>query len=329
MLSILSLLLGCATEPAAPPPEPEPACDLALDADHLAGKTVARLLDGDKEPDLLARAQFYKEGDVLKVKYNTRALTDMYTYTCGKPEKKEILCLADKPDLYQWCQTLYANKGGCAAGELASLTGASVQEAQVAADKLAADMKKLDANGIARMKQNFSQPNNQLRGVLHVKVNTESCRLTMRDAYQTMERGQLGEYENVVGSARFVPVDKDLVFEHCTDMQNVVALASADEKPTAGTSKVDWKVGETATFAYAGPDTKAEDGCKYSYDWYNQYEPVKKGEAVTPVDGALAYKAEQKLDKRGKQVVHLYRYKDCGKGPELAGVSCQWVNVAE
>jgi hypothetical protein len=330
MFSLLVLALGCNTEPP-PPPEPEkPACELGLDAEHLKDKTFVRFNDGDPEPDVMARAHFFMEGDTLKVKYNTRALTDMYTYTCKK-EAKEIVCLADHPDLYQWCLTLFANKGSCAPGELASYTGASVADAQKASEKAAADMKKASPDVIARTKSAYSQPNNQLRGVLHVKFAADACRLTMRDTYQTMERAQVEEFENIVGSARFVPTDQDLVFEHCKDFANFVALATPDAKPKPGESKVEWKPGDQVTFRYVGPDlAKAEPNCKYSMDFYSHYAPVKKGEEVSPdAAGNLTWTANQTFTEKGKDVVHLYRYKDCGQGPQLASVSCQWVNIKE
>jgi hypothetical protein len=322
-------IVGCATEPAAPPAPEAPACDLALEVDALAGKSVARLLDGDKDPDLLARAQFFKDGETLKVKYNTRALTDMYTYTCKK-ESKEFFCQADNVDLEQWCRTLIANKGACSGAEIANLTGAPLDAAQKAAETINAAVKKLSPEQMEKLKTGYSLPSNQLRGVLHVKVNPDTCRLTMRDNYQTMERGELREYENVVGSARFVPVEKELVFEHCGDPANFVALAAPDAKPNPGESAVDQKVGTPVDFRYVGAElVKAEAGCTYSMDVFRQYEPVTKGQAVAPdADGKLTWATNQTFDKKGKNVVHLYRYKDCGKGAELAQpVSCQWVNA--
>jgi hypothetical protein len=328
MLSFLLALLGCDTTPP-PPPEPEkPACDLGLDPDKLADRSFARLLDGETEPDILARARFYKQGDKLKVKYNTRALTAMYTYTCKK-EPKELLCQQDDVDAYQWCQTLWANKGSCAPAEIADLTGLPVPKVQKEVERFQADLKKLDDAGKQRMKVMYSQPNNQLRGILHVKFNEELCRLSMSDRYQTFDQGQLREMENVVGSARFVPVEKELVFEHCLDSRNFVALTAPDAKPGPGETKIEVAPGETVNFRYVGPDlVKAEPNCTYSMDFWSKYESVSKGVAVSPGDkGQLAWEASASFDKPGRNTVHLYRYKDCGDGAKLAGVSCQVVMV--
>jgi hypothetical protein len=330
MLLAVLALVGCDTTPP-PPPEPEkPACDLALDAEHLAGKSVVRLLDGETEPDLLARGQFFMDGDTLKIKYNTRALTAMYTYTCKK-EPKEITCMQDEIDAYQWCQTLWANKGSCSTAMVADATGLPVARVQKDVDRFQADVKKLDDAGKKRMKVMYSQPNNQLRGVLHVKFSEDTCRLSMRDNYQTFDQGQLREMENVVGSARFVPTDRELVFEHCKDARNFVALTAPDAKPGPGETKIEAAPSEVVNFRYVGPDlVKAEPNCSYSMDFWSNFEPVAKGTLVTPGDkGALTWEASQSFDKPGRNVVHLYRYKDCGQGSKLDSVSCQVVMVKQ
>jgi hypothetical protein len=65
--------------------------------------------------DNSARAQFYEATDAegkkqLKVKYNAKALTAMYDYTCI-PGPKEITCWQDNPDPADYCRALAANKG--------------------------------------------------------------------------------------------------------------------------------------------------------------------------------------------------------------------------
>src|SRR5688500_16069902 len=127
-------------------------------------------------------------------------------------------CLADKPDLQQWCQTLIANKCSCSPAELAELTGVPVAEAKAAYDDLQAKMKKLTPDDLAKMKRSFSSPSNQLRGVFNFKLNTKDCVVNASDLYQTMAEGKLRELENFVGNSRFVPTDKELVFEHCKDV---------------------------------------------------------------------------------------------------------------
>ncbi|MEQ1564533.1 MAG: hypothetical protein ABMA64_02760 [Myxococcota bacterium] len=323
--------LGCSGEAPAPPAPAPVACGLSFDS--LAGKTFVRQIrsqDGSAwEEDTWARARFYKDGDKTKMKYNTRALVDMYDYTCAKG-KGEILCLADKIDLQQWCQTLIANKGSCSAADLAELTGVPVDEASKARAELMPKIEGQTPEQLAKMKQAFSQPNNQLRGVMHLKVNTEECRLTARDTFQTMTEGKLSELENYVGSSRFVTSDKDLVFENCGDHQSLVALTAPDAAAKPGETKVQWKVNEAIPFKYVNEAlTKPEDGCTYSMDEYVTYEPVQKGAAVTPgADGKLGWGFSHTFTEPGSKVVHLYRYKACGGAEmKLEDVTCAMVKV--
>ncbi|MEZ4235751.1 MAG: hypothetical protein R3F59_06225 [Myxococcota bacterium] len=331
-MTTLLALTGC--EFLQPPPEPEPEKECTLSAKTLPGKAFVKLertSDGkDWEEDIWARARFYSEGGKLKMKYNTRSIVDMYDYTCEKV-KGEVLCKADAPDLIQWCQTLVANKGGCSPAELANLTGASVEDAKKAVDEIMPKIEKLSDAERANMVKAFSSPSNQLRGVMHVKFNKEECRLNVRDTYQTMSNGTLSELENIVGNARFVETDKDLMFDKCRDDASLVALATADATPKQGETKVDWKVGETVTFAYAGADAKAEDGCTYTMDTWSVYEPDQRGAAVEPAaDGSLPYRFTETFDSKGKKLVHLTRYKACGgKEPEKIDTTCAMVNVAE
>lgn len=327
-LVLFGHLLGCFEPP--PPPEPEkPPCTLSFDT--LPGRTFVRQEskpEGNVE-DLFARAQFRKEGDVLKMKYTPRAPTDMYDYTCKKGQG-EILCLSDKPDLKQWCQTLIANKDSCSPAELADLTGVSVADAQAAYDALMPEVKKLSPEAMQKMKTAFSSPANQLRGVMHIKMNLEECRITVRDTYQTMTEGQLRELENYVGSSRFTETSRELIFEHCPDVLNLVALETPETKPQPGQSRREFKPGETISVRYAGPNvTKAEEGCTYSMDQYAGFEPKQKGvEVAAGADGMLAWGFDHAFDGEGSKVLHLSRKKTCGGKEELIDLSCTVVKIA-
>lgn len=328
-LATLVLAAGCPS--AEEVVEEKPACDLTLDT--LAGKTFVRQVrtpDGKNwEEDTWARARFFADGDKLKVKYNTRALVDMYTYTCEKT-KGEQFCRADNPDLAQWCRTLYAASGVCTGAEIAQYTGAPLADANAAAAEVNAGIAKMTDDQKAALKASFSQPNNQLRGVLHVKVNEEECRINVKDLYQTMTFGELRELENVVGNARFVPSDADLVFEHCSSKEQnaLVALPTPDAtgiKPGMGQLK--WPAGSEVTFQYAGEENvKPEAGCTYTMDSYVTYAPKEKGVAVS--GDPLTWRFSHKFDKAGKYVVHAYQNKACGGGePALANVTCAVVLV--
>lgn len=321
-------VVGCAPAQVEEQPEKK-ECNLSFDT--LPGTTWTRQEPGEGasyKEDIWARARFFKDGDKLKVKYNTRSLADMYVYTCEKAPG-ELLCKADNVDLQQWCYTLYANKGSCSAAQLADVTGAKVVEAQSVADAVNAEIKKMKKDEVEKLKVSYAQPNNQLRGIFHVKVQKEECRINVRDNYQTMTYGELREVENYVGNARFEMTDRDLVFEHCGDQQkNLVMKPSAEAVAQPMQTKQDWKPGETVFFEYVGEDAKPEPGCAYTMDTWATYAPLEKGATVPSVDGKLRWAWSHAFSEAGRQTAHLYRYKACnGAGPELYSVSCAILKV--
>lgn len=329
-LAALALSTGCPSGEEEVVEE-KAACDLTLDT--LAGKTFVRQVrtpDGKSwEEDTWARARFFADGDKLKVKYNTRALVDMYTYSCEKT-KGEQFCRADNPDLAQWCRTLYAASGVCSGADIAQFTGAPLADANAAAAEVNASIAKMTDDQKAALKASFSQPNNQLRGVLHVKINEEECRINVKDLYQTMTFGELRELENIVGNSRFVMSDADLVFEACSSKEQnaIVALPTPDAKDIKpGQGKLKWNTGETIPFKYAGEtNVKPEEGCTYTMDTWVGYAPKEKGVAVSgePLDWSFSHS----FDKPGRHVVHIYQNKACGGGePALSNVTCAVVMV--
>lgn len=331
----LLALTGCELlQPPAPEPEPEAECTLS--AKTLPGKSFVRLersKDGAGwEEDIWARARFSSEGGKLKMRYNARSLVEMYDYTCDKGKGGALLCKADNPDLQQWCRTLWANKGSCSAAELADLTGASVEEAKKTVAATMPELEKLDGQAKKANQVAYSSPSNQLRGLMHIKFNKDECRLTVRDTYQTMTNGALSELENVVGNARFVETDKELLFEKCRDDASLVALTAPDAAAKQGETKVQWGKGETIPFKYAGADlAKAEAGCTYTMDSWAVYEPDQRGVAVEPAaDGTLSWAFSKSFDSAGKKLVHLVRHKACGGGqPEKVDVTCAMVEIGE
>lgn len=328
---LLLALVGCPE--AETPPPPPPACDLSYEV--LPGRSFVRETRADDgttwEQDLLARARFSVEGDQFKLRYTTRSLSDVYTYTCAAG-RGELLCTQDGPDLQQWCQTLIANKGSCSIAELADLTGASVDEATAAYGALMPKVKKLSPAELEAMKVAFASPGNQLRGVFHVRIDAESCRLSVRDTYQTMTFGELRELENYVGSSRFAPTTKDLVFEHCADRESLVAQADPAATPKRGQTQTDWPAGATVAFRHAGGTlARPNSGCTYTQDAWVGYEPVAKGAAVAAgASGNLGWGFEHTFSGTGRHIVHLYRHEACGGGaPALRDVSCTAVVVGQ
>lgn len=337
--TVLVLLASCGAPQEEKKPDEgadaAPACDFSLD--NLDGHVFVQSKLGDDgktwEDDVLARAKFYKEGDKLKAKYNTRALLDMYTYTCVKSQDGAgVDCWEDNPNPADFCRTLIANLGdaGCTPEAIRQVTGLPEDKAKAGYDEVMAELKKLPKKEYEDMKQVFNSPNNQLRGIFHVKMAKKECRLTLTDNYQTMTFGQWREMGNVVGSARFVTSDKDLVFEHCREADNLVALSSADGWAKPGESVKSFKAGQPIPFRYVGDeDLKPAPGCTYTMDTWSQYSPLAKGVPVEPdAKGRLNWSFSETYPKPGRFVVHMYRYKACNGGaPELLPVSCQGVKV--
>ncbi len=326
---LLVSLLACSEPPPPPPPEPPPC---ALDADSLAGKRFVRetrSADATKdEPDLWTRAEFFEDGKKLKLRYNSRSPFDMYTYTCKKG-KGETVCLADNPDLQQWCQTLIANKGSCAPAELADLTGVPIAEATKAAEETNAKVKKLKPDELANMKRAFAQPNNQLRGVFKFKVNKKSCKLNGTDTYQTMVDGQLREVENYVGNSAFIEPTQELSYDHCQDVRSLVALTAPGAAATPGQTKVQWKIGETVPFAWVGEGTKAKSGCSYSMDLYDEFVSIEKAKEVPATGDKLGWAFERSYTTKGKKIVQMTRYETCGGETKKIDVGCAMVDITE
>jgi hypothetical protein len=329
-IALTALILGCETAPP-PPAEPEaPACDLSLDA--LAGKSFVqhqKQADGSIKEDLWARAHFYDEGGKLKLKYNTRSMVNMYTYSCAK-DGKEQLCKVDQVDADQFCKTLVANVGMCTAEAVAEYAGVSLDDARKAKAGVDALVKKLTPDQMERFKVQFSNPNNQLRGVFHARIDTEACKLAISDTYETMTFGQFREVGNVVGQAKFGATDKDLVFEDCTDQHSLIAAEDPAKDYQPGESKLEWAKAAAIPFKVAGKSgTKAEADCAYSMDTWALFEPLGKAVAVTPdAKGKLVWSFQHAFDQPGRGVVHMYRYKACkGGAPERMDVLCAAVKV--
>jgi len=329
-------LLGCPEPPSATPPAETSACDLTFDT--LPGKTFVRQVaapDGKTWlEDPWARARFYKEGETLKVKYNTRSLSNVYTYSCEK-KAGELFCQTDDIDLQQWCQTLIANIGSCSPGDLANRTGATLEEATKAKEALDAKLKKVSAEEKEAMKVAFSAPGNQLRGAFHVKINKDECRITGRDTYMTMTFGEIRELENIVGTARFVQTDADLVFEDCKDSSNMVALTAPGAKARPNQTKLRWNVSEAVPFKYVGDAmSKPESSCTYTMDTWINHAIAQKDVAVNPgadgkLDWSFTHTFAEVPPEHGRGVVHMYRYKTCDGGEKkLVDVTCAMVLVS-
>ena len=333
----LSLLTSCSTpEPVKPVEEAAPACDLSLD--NLDGKMFLHKEKGADgktwEDDVLARVKFYKEGDKLKAKYNTRSATDMYSYTCVKAQDgKQLDCWEDNPSAADYCRTIIVNnmEGGCTPEAIIKLTHLPQDKAEEGYKEVMAELKKLPPKEVEDMKKVFNSENNQLRGIFHVKLaKGAECQLTLTDNFETYAYGQRRELSNVLGSGRFAQTDRELVWEHCKESENLVALTAPDGWAKPGETLHSFKAGQPIPFRYVGDqDIKPQPGCTYTMDTWSQYAPETKGAPVETDDkGRLKWQFTETYPKAGKYVVHIYRYKACNGGqPELLPVSCQGFRI--
>lgn len=337
VLVAVALAAGCGEPEKKAPPKAEepavPACELTLD--NLVGRTFIHVTRNTEkktwDEDLLARARFYSENGALKVKYNTRALADMYSYTCVKAaDGTKLDCKEDEPRTGDYCRSLIANGKECTVEEIVKLTGATVEAAEKGKKEVEAEIKKLPKKEFEDMKKVYNSPNNQLRGILHIKVKEKDCNLLLEDQYETIAFNVVREMQNVVGSAYFRETKNDYVFEHCKDDDNLVALEKPGAKAKPGQSKREWKVGDTVNFTFAGPEMqRAENGCTYSMDTWLGYQPLKKDVAVAADGGKLDWSFTHTFTAPDPRVImHLYRYKQCGtEGKKLVSVSCQGLKV--
>ena len=329
---LISLLAGCGGTTEAPPPkdgEAASTCELTLD--NLAGRTFIHLnkdAPGKFSEDPLARAYFFNEGGKTKVRYNTRHPTDFYTYTCEKPEGQDkLVCREDNPDPVAYCKSLYANDLGCEPQKIVDLIGVPLADAEKAQKAVEAEIKKLPKKELEDLRMVFNHPNNQLRGLLYVKIRERDCNLLLQDRYETMNLGQIRELENVLGSAYFGETKKEYILEHCTDDKNLIAVDKPDAWFNPGDTRFRWRVGDTVYFRYVGPDDQTpKPGCAYTMDVFSDWEPLSKGKKVEVKDGKLQWVFSQRWDKAGRlpYFVHLIRYRACGtESPQRISFSCQ------
>jgi len=332
---VLALAVGaCAGGPKEEPPKKggadKAACELKLDG--LDGKGFVlnkKLTSGALEEDLLARVRFSKDGDTIKAKYTTRALSDVYDYTCSLA-KDELSCWQDdvKPD--NFCRALVANGKECTADAVAQLTGLKAEGLVAAVEETKKAIAAMTPKDRTDMMALYSSANKPLRGVMHIKIKKSPCGLNLSDMYQYMSNGQLKEVENVVGTATFLETSKELVWDHCADGVNLVFAETPEARPKPGETLMDLKVGQAITARYVGAEhAKAEAGCTYAMDTFGSIErlgaklPVSAG-----ADGALDWSFSHSFMKAGHGVAHMVRYRTCeGKPEEKVGVSCQVAKV--
>lgn len=259
-------------------------CDLGLDS--LAGKDFVFLElkpDRSEVPTHRSRVRFFEEDGALKAKYNVGSVADMYTYECRESSGGDKLICGEKPKVKDWCQALLVGGADC---ELATLQKI---EKSLTAEDIAEGVKEATAN-VAKYKDkpewesfklNNNNLGNKLRGVLYVKVNPRKCQLTITDNYLTIYDGKKREDSNPNGTNPFVINEMgDLLWEHCTNRQDLIALESADypKNPEKVGHMARHGAGKDVNFWYLAGDVQAPvEGCSYTYDTWFDGKPGDRG----------------------------------------------------
>lgn len=260
------------------------ACDLGLDS--LAGKDFVYLeLKPDKSevPTHKSRIRFFEEEGTLKAKYNVGSVADMYTYECRMSSGGDKLICGEKPKVKDWCQAMLVGGSDC---ELATL---QTIEKSLTAEDIAEGVKEATEN-VAKYKDkpewesfklNNNNLGNKLRGILYVKVNDKKCQLTVTDNYLTIYNGKKREDSNPNGTNPFVKNELgELLWEHCTNRQDLVALDSATypEDPQKVAHVARQEAGKPVNFWFLAGDVQAPiEGCGFTYDTFYDGKPGDAG----------------------------------------------------
>lgn len=313
------------------------AVDCPLTMDTLADtQWIIERINADKSttPDLRTRMRFFKEGEELKVKYNVSSLSDVYTYNC-KRRGEEWFC-AEEPKLRDWCQALVTGGAECTPEALKQLapdvTDEQVAKAIAEANDNMNRFKNTD-NWKAFVFQN-NNLGNKLQGLLYVKLEQKSCKLRITDNYMTLYNGKRMEDSNPVGTNLFVRNDEELMFEHCSDSTDLVALKQKEWPKTPEAAQTCAPPGCTFTNAeevhyhYVGQDGRTpKEGCTYSYDAWVDWKPAAKDVAAVVEGTELRWQYSVQHKAPGTPVFEMVRYATCGGAKEKLETSCNIVRV--
>jgi hypothetical protein len=338
VLLALTALTGCEPEPKNPKIVlGQKSGDCALTFDGMIDKTyVLEKVNADKstEPDPQTRLKVYKEGDAWKAKYNVSSLSDMYDYDC-EIKGEELSCHEpyDKK-LPDFCKALIAaEKAECTVESLKKFAPTAtdeelekaIKEANEAADKYR------DKPEWQQFVLNNNNLGNKLMGLLYVKVDARKCTPRITDNYMTIYDGKKVEDSNPVGTNHFVESDKTLIWDHCTDSNNLVAMKEAELPKNLEEvgHTLEWPAGSDINFFFIGEDKdrEAAEGCTYAYDFWSKWEPAKEGAAAEVTDKTISWHYAAKYADPGSYVVHMIRSKTCEGKKEDLGVSCALVVI--
>lgn len=315
-------------------------CDVTLDTlDGTEWVYLRANPDRTDTPDpMQGRIQFAKDGDQYTAKYNVGSRSDMYEYNCEAPGEKRMVC-REKSHAKDYCQALAVADKECTADSLRAIDP-SLTDEQVAKgiEEGMANVKKF--KGTDKWDNfvfNNNNLGNKLFGIMYVKVNKRSCELRVTDNYVTVYNGKKVEDSNPNGTNAFVKnAEGELLWEHCTESANLIALDTAEfpKDPKNARHMGKWAVGQDVNFWYLGLDGMAHpEGCQFSFDTYMDGRPLSKGNTpgTHTLKGkeVLAWHFANKWDSAPAQpaVVTMVRNKTCAGKTEVDQVSCAAVLI--
>ncbi|MDP2314967.1 MAG: hypothetical protein Q8P41_18855 [Pseudomonadota bacterium] len=324
-LFALSLLgAGCVPEPAAPKEAAGPPDTCGVDMTTLSGSSWIHLkpqAQGDK-PNPMARIRFDDAAGTLKAKYTAASLGDVYEYSCTI-QGKLATCLEDDFHAEAWCKAWAATHDGvCDPAAVAAATGIPQAEFDKVAQKVNDEIKKLKPAERDMQKTADNSPNNKIRGKFQVALDKGKCQVTLLDKYQTMVGGQVNEFENVLGTAKFEKAKEDYIYESCKDVDSAWAPGADDTHSPVQTA---------GTIKFSAILQKAQKGapeCTYSADVYKDW--VKSQTDVAATDDKKfgpRWDVQVPLAEAGKHAVYFDRYKTCGDKKEKIGLTCAVVRI--
>ncbi len=312
------------------------AVDCALSVNDLAGTSwVIERINPDKstEPDKATRLQFNEEDGRLVGKYNVGSLSDMYDYPC-EIKGDELVCREGEPHVKDFCQAVLTGGGACTDEVISALVPDATPE------QIAEGVKEATAN-VEKYKNgdqwdqfvlNNNNLGNKLRGILYAKVDTRSCKLRITDNYLTVYNAKKIEDSNPVGTNLFVSTEDELLWEHCSNDDDLMALPSEETPKDAPQTQIQWAAGDTVHYHFLGKDAfEPAEGCTYSYDTWLNAEPLSKDNAATEAEfkgKAMAkHHFTHTYNEPGINVLMMTRYKTCGGKKETVETACNLVKV--
>ena len=317
--------------------------DCALSYDNLDGTEWVYLRanpDRTDTPDpMQGRIKISSKDGKTSLKYNAGSRSDIYDYQCDAPTETRMVC-REKSHAKDYCQALAVSDKECTAEALRAIDP-SLTDEQVAKgiEEGMANVEKY--KGTDKWKSfvfNNNNLGNKLFGIVYVKVDKRKCGLRVTDNYVTVYNGKKVEDSNPNGTNAFIKnAEGELLWEHCTESANLIALDTAEfpKDPQNARHTGKWSVGKDVNFWYLGADAmNAPEGCNFSFDTWVDGKPVSKG--LTPKDHTfkgkpvLAWNFAHKWDEAPAQpaVVTMVRNKSCeGKPAEKDHVACAAVLI--